>query len=241
MCVIFFAYNVHPKYPLIVLANRDEFYDRPTSAAARWDDHPQIFAGRDLIAGGTWLGVTDHGRFAAVTNYREPGATPGEISRGKLVTDFLLSRDRPFEHLSKVRDDAARYYGFNLIAGEFSREKNAICYFSNRTNVVEQLQPGVYGLSNHLLNTAWPKVSSGIRRFTELVSKQDISHAECFELLADQTLAADEELPNTGLGIERERMLSPIFIKSPHYGTRSSTLVFFDGSLDFRFKEKIFA
>src|SRR5215468_5164514 len=175
MCVIFISYDRHPKYPLILLANRDEFYNRPTAPAASWKDHPEIFAGRDLVAGGTWLGETDAGRFAAVTNYREPNASPGELSRGKLVTDFLLSSDQPLKFLKEIESEATRYAGFNLIVGEMNRERREICFFSNRGQEIECLAPGIYGLSNHLLNTAWPKVTSGVRRFTELVSEPDIS------------------------------------------------------------------
>lgn len=237
MCVIFVAHRVHSKHPLIVLANRDEFYDRPTAAAARWVDHPKIFAGRDLVAGGTWLGVTDDGRFAAVTNYREPGAPTGERSRGELVADFLISNLSSAEYLEQVSRHAGEYSGFNLIAGEAGRD---LYYFSNRGQGIELLEPGIYGLSNHLLNTAWPKVASGTKRFIEIVSKEVISKHDCFELLSDETMAAEDELPDTGVGVERERLLSPIFIRTPVYGTRSSTVVLFDNDGGFDLEEKVF-
>jgi uncharacterized protein with NRDE domain len=180
-------------------------------------------------------------RFAAVTNYREPNPSPGEQSRGKLVTDFLISIDESFEHLRRVQDEADRYAGFNLIVGEINYRRSEIYYFSNRGREIERLKPGVYGLSNHLLNTAWPKLTSGIQQFIEVVSKPAISRDECFKLLANETLAADAELPNTGVGIERERLLSPIFIRTPNYGTRSSTVLLIDNNFRFEFDEKVFA
>ena len=237
MCVIFLANQVHPKYPLIVLANRDEFYERPTAAAKRWDDYPKIYAGRDLVAGGTWLGVTDDGRFAAVTNYREPGAPKGELSRGELVADFLKSDERIEEYLTEVQSRAERYSGFNLLAGHVGGD---IYYLSNRSHDILRLEPGIYGLSNHLLNTAWPKVTNGLSRFEELVAGDSISTEDSFKLLADETLAADADLPETGIGIERERLLSSIFIRTPVYGTRSSTVVLFHDNLEFEFHERVF-
>lgn len=237
MCIIFLANQVHPKYPLIVLANRDEFFDRPTAAAARWDDHPEVFAGRDLVAGGTWLGVSDGGRFAAVTNYREPGAPKGELSRGELVADFLTSDIVADEYLKPIQSRADLYSGFNLIVGPAGGD---LYYFSNRSNDIRKLGPGIYGLSNHLLNTAWPKVTNGLARFEELVSQDSFSIDEGLALLADETLAADAELPDTGLDIERERLLSSIFVRTPIYGTRSSTIVRFDSDLKVEFVEKVF-
>ena len=236
MCVIFVANQVHPRYPLIVLANRDEFYDRPTAPAGRWIDHPNVYAGRDLLANGTWLGVADGGRFAAVTNYREANGPRGELSRGALVADFLrsdLSAERYFQH---VASRAHLYSGFNLIAGHAGGE---MFYFANRADGVRPLEPGIHGLSNHLLNTAWPKVTNGLAQFEQLVSKDSISVDECLALLTDETLAADEELPDTGIGLERERVLSPIFIRTPTYGTRSSTVVLFDNDREFHFTEKV--
>jgi uncharacterized protein with NRDE domain len=236
MCVIFFAHCIHPKYPLIVLANRDEFYARPTAAAARWPDHPQVLAGRDLVQGGTWIGVTDAGRFAAVTNYREPGAPKGERSRGELVANFLTSGIPTKTYMEQVSKSGSLYSGFNLLAGKAGGE---LYYCSNRRGL-QKLEPGIYGISNHLLNTAWPKVENGLQRFTEIASRKVISRRDCFDLLADETTAADDLLPDTGVGIERERLLSPIFIRTSVYGTRSSTFVLFDNDNNFEFEEKVF-
>lgn len=240
MCVIFFAYETHPKYPLLLLANRDEFYNRPTAPAARWEDDLRIFAGRDLLAGGTWLGVTDTGRIAAVTNYREHNAPKGTASRGNLVAHFLRSDDPAENYLQAIADEADRYAGFNLIVGEFDRHKRELWYFSNRGAGVVKLQPGNYGLSNHLLNSAWPKVTNGLDRFKDLAAKPEIAKEDCFKLLADQTLAADDELPDTGLGLERERLLSSVFVRTPTYGTRSSTVVMLHNDLRWDFEEKVY-
>jgi uncharacterized protein with NRDE domain len=237
MCVIFFAHKVHPNHPLIALANRDEFYDRPTAVAGRWPDHPQIFAGRDLLAGGTWIGVTDSGRFAAVTNYREPDAPRGRLSRGDLVADFLKGNESPSEYIEQIKTKTGEFSGFNVLAGI---EGDELYYFSNRGATTKLLQPGIYGLSNHALNTAWPKVTRGLGVFESLVSSETISKKDCFALLTDETIAADEDLPDTGVGINRERQLSPIFIRTPNYGTRSSTVVLFDRDGRFDFEEKVF-
>lgn len=240
MCVIFLACEVHPKHPLIVLANRDEFYNRPTAPAARWPDHPHITAGRDLVAGGTWLGVNDSGKFAAVTNYRDPDAPVGTLSRGRLVADFLAGEDVAVIYMNDVAKNADRYSGFNLLVGQIAGGRCEMFYFSNRGDRVEKLEPGIYGLSNHLLNTAWPKISTGIRRFSAIVEQPEISMDNCFALLADETIAEDTDLPDTGVGLTRERVLSSIFIRTPGYGTRSSTVVLFDKDSEFEFEEKVY-
>lgn len=222
MCVLFIALKHHPRYPLIVLANRDEFYDRPTAPAARWDDHPRVTAGRDLVGGGTWLGIADGGRFAAVTNYRDPSRPVGSISRGRLVADFLTGDADPGEYMKAVSENAGEYSGFNLIVGS----ANELFYFSNASEEPPKtLTAGVYGLSNHLLNTPWPKVSRGLAEFSRLTASDEISSDSAFALLSDETIALDEHLPDTGVGLDKERILSPIFIRTPIYGTRSSTIV----------------
>lgn len=222
MCVLFIAYRKHPRYPLIVLANRDEFYDRLTAPARRWSDHPQVTAGRDLLGGGTWLGIADGGRFAAVTNYRDPSRPAGSVSRGRLVADFLIGNAAPKIYLDEIASESATYSGFNLVVGS----NEGLYYYSNAADEApRKLDPGVYGLSNHLLNTPWPKVSNGLAAFGRLIANDDFSTTAAFGLLADETLAADDALPDTGIGIEKERVLSPIFIRTPIYGTRSSTVV----------------
>lgn len=240
MCIIYFAYNFHPQDPLVLIANRDEFYERPTVAAGYWNDHPEIFAGRDLVGEGTWLGITRGGRIAAVTNYREPGAAKGSISRGDLVAGFLKSDRPPEDYLAEIDARKFDYSGFNLLVGEFRSESSELFYFSNRGGSIRKLSPGVYGLSNHLLDTAWPKVRAGKERFRNLTSSASLEIDPLFELLADESLAADAELPDTGIGYESEKALSAIFIKTPIYGTRSSTVVTFDNAFTGRLEERVF-
>src|SRR5918992_4835252 len=222
MCLVLLALGLHPDYQLIVAANRDEFYDRPTAPADFWFDAPSVLAGRDLQAGGTWLGITRGRRFAAVTNYRqgqrEPTATR---SRGLLVSDFLSGDIGGLDYMERVERDASLYNGFNLIAGDSSE----LFYYSNREGEVRSLPPGVYGLSNHLLDTPWPKVAATKTAFGAILNDGGAELAEdLFRLLSNRNRARDDELPSTGVGPEWERLLSSAFIVSPDYGTRSSTV-----------------
>jgi len=172
-----------------------------------------------------------------VTNYREQNRPKGELSRGELVAGFLKC-DQPVEsYLQNVQAKANLYSGFNLIVGIAGRE---LFYFSNRTDDVRRLEPGSYGMSNHLLNSAWPKVTNGLSRFETIVSSGTVSKTDCFELLSDETLAADTELPNTGVELDRERSLSSILVRTPNYGTRSSTVVLFDNDNRFDFEERVY-
>ena len=238
MCILLLSLQQHPKYPLIVAANRDEFYDRPTSAAAFWNDAPHLLAGRDLRQGGTWLGITRQGRFAALTNFRDAKSTPADRpSRGHLVSNFLLGDESPDVYLSTVAQQADRYNGFSLIAGQ----GDDFVFYSNREGGVRRLDPGIYGLSNHLLNTPWPKVTRGTRGLGDLLSADDGPTAEAlFATLADGAIADDTELPDTGIGLARERLLSPLFISETHYGTRSSTVILLDQDGNITFSERSF-
>lgn len=238
MCSIFLSYNAHPKYRLILAANRDEFYERPTARAAFWQDAPEILAGRDLVYRGTWLGVSRSGRFSAVTNYRDPNAPTGNLSRGKLVSDFLRTAETPQDYLRKIQKNAQNYSGFNLLAGEFDSETG---YFSNRgAGGVNLLESGVYGLSNHLLDTPWRKVARGKEALKNLLEKEDFAVESLFEILLDTTRAADKDLPDTGIGLELERVLSSIFIETPVYGTRSSTVLLIETSGKASFRERTY-
>lgn len=239
MCVVFLAIQQHPDHPLILLANRDEFYDRPTARAAAWDDHPNVFAGRDLVSGGTWLGVTNSGRFAAVTNYRDPSAPKGKESRGKLVADFLLSDSDPESYLRSGEAAAGDYSGFNLITGIVAGGSVDAAWYSNRGDGIVRLEPGIFGLSNHLLDTPWPKVRKG-KATCETILSNGADREAMFDLLADRSLADDAELPDTGIGYEREKLLSAIFIETPVYGTRCSTVVTCNVSGEFEFEERVF-
>ncbi len=237
MCLILISYRKNPDYRLILAANRDEFYDRPTEPAAFWEDSPQILGGKDLKAGGTWLGINKSGRFAAITNYRDPGSNmPDAPSRGALVRGFLESTEAPLEYFENLKVEAGKYNGFNLIAGDLER----LCYFSNRYGNPIELPPGIYGLSNHLLDTPWPKVELGKHLLRSVVNKGSFSPEEIFHLLANRERPNDESLPETGVGLEWERILSSVFITSLVYGTRSSTTVMMDNSGEVTFIEKVF-
>lgn len=238
MCLILFAYRTHPTYSLIVAANRDEFYGRPTASAHFWEDFPQILAGRDLEKMGTWMGVTTSGRFAALTNYRDPKEkSEGKRSRGELVADFLKSNEHLKGYLQNIANNRHLYPGFNILVGGPSE----LYYYSNIRNELQKLEPGVYGISNHLLNTEWPKVKRGREGLVRLLktSNSDIVE-ELLKLLQNADSAPDELLPKTGVSLEMERLLSPIFIKSEGYGTRSSTVMLASEGKLF-YKERVFS
>ncbi len=239
MCVIYLAYQVYPDFPLVLLANRDEFYDRPTQAAQVWEDYPEIFAGRDLIGGGTWLGVSRAGKFAAVTNYRDPNAPQGGLSRGDLTATFLKSGVSAENYLREIKESADEYSGFNLLLGEFNDHKEELFYYSNRQGLIRKLESGIYGLSNHLLDTPWQKVEKGKRFLSENLNS-DWTKDDLFAVLADESLADDADLPDTGIGFEREKLLSAVFIKTPGYGTRCSTVLTVDNYFKFDFEERVF-
>jgi uncharacterized protein with NRDE domain len=223
MCLILLALDTHPDYALVLAANRDEFYDRPTAPAGFWEDAPDVLAGRDLRAGGTWLGIDRRGRLAAVTNYRQGRReTEAPRSRGHLVSEYLTGRAGARAHIARVEREAELFNGFNLICGDAA----GWSYFSNREGRARTLEPGVYGLSNHLLDSPWPKVTAGKSGLTDLLSTRgDELVSRLFALLADRRQVADELLPRTGVSPEWERLLSSAFIASPEYGTRSSTVV----------------
>ncbi len=223
MCLIAFAYHVHPDYRLVLAANRDEFYKRPTAPLDFWQDHPTLLAGRDLQQQGTWMGITPKGRIAAITNYRDPQNIKSEApSRGHLISDFLLSAAAPDRYLESIQRTAERYNGFNLIVGDTT----GLFYFSNHAEAVQKIEPGIHGLSNHLLDTPWPKVERCKRRLENILqTRNSISTDRIWELLTDQTPAPDNRLPITGVDPAWERALSPIFIASPGYGTRCSSII----------------
>lgn len=224
MCLILFAYQVHPVYKLIVAANRDEFYQRPTAPAQYWEDSPDILAGRDLEKMGTWMGVTTSGRFAALTNYRNPEEnTEGKKSRGELVADALIYKGNVRDYLQNLTEINNVYPGYNLLAGD----ANELFYYSNIGQELQKIEPGIYGVSNHLLNTEWPKVKRGREGMSQIITEnQDDFVERLFLLLQNSDHAPDGLLPKTGVSLEWERMLSPLFIESEHYGTRSSTVLF---------------
>jgi uncharacterized protein with NRDE domain len=233
MCLILLAYKTHPQYPLIIAVNRDESYDRPTAPAAFREDSPSLLAGKDLRSGGTWLGITRNGRIAALANYRGPQEFKANApSRGLLVSNYLLGDLSAAEYLKKLQTTADLCNGFNMIFGDVRQ----LYYFSNRGTVPALLSPGIHGQSNHLLDTPWPKVLRGKESLQDILSKQPKPTAEeLFALLADRTVPEDRLLPDTGIGLEKERLLAPLFIVSPTYGTRSSTVILInrDGEITF--------
>jgi len=237
MCLILFAYNVHPSYRLILAANRDEFFDRPSQPADFWPDVPRVLGGRDLKEMGTWLGVTKEGRFAAITNFRDPSSLKHDApSRGKLVSDYLTGVMNAENYLREITPLAHRYNGFNLLLGDSEN----LWVYSNR-GVAQNVKPGIYGLSNHLLDSPWPKVRRGKSLLKKAMDKKgdDLDEA-LLALLADRHVPPDDQLPDTGVTKEWERMLSPMFIASPVYGTRSSTVLLTARNGRIRFIERTF-
>ena len=232
MCLIAFAWRSHPRYRLVVAANRDEYFGRPAAPAGFWDDHRNILAGRDLEAGGTWLGITLNGRFAALTNYRNPAdKKTGAPSRGVLVADFLTGRTSAEEYVRLVEKGGVDYNGFSLLVGDVG----SMFFFSNRGDRATRVAPGVHGLSNHLLDTPWPKVEKAKARFAALLDGAFDSE-RAFGLLNDTERASGGELPSTGVSLELEERLSAIRILAVgDYGTRCSTALCFgqDGRIEF--------
>ncbi len=223
MCLILLAWHAHPDYPLVFAGNRDEAYERPALPADYWNDAPEVYGGRDLEKGGTWLGLTLAGRIAAVTNYRDgPARKPAPRSRGELTAGFLRNGGEPDDYLGTIAPDAALYGGFTLLLGDLER----LYGFSNRGSGIVKLAAGVHGLSNHLLDTPWPKVTRGRQRVAALLGTGESQLIDgLFEALSDRTPAPGTELPDTGVGAGRERELSPAFIAGERYGTRASTVL----------------
>ncbi|RME38406.1 MAG: NRDE family protein, partial [Deltaproteobacteria bacterium] len=225
MCLILFAVNSHPRYPLVIAANRDEFHDRPSAPAGFWPDRQRVWGGRDLRSGGSWLAVSGAGRLAMVTNVREGVRETRGRSRGELVRDFVLSEISVRHWLQQYRPRAGDYPGFNLVAGSFRQ----LYYWSNRQVLLpERLPDGIHGLSNGRLDAPWPKVQrgcGGLQALLQAAREPEAVTGEVFRLLADRTPVADDDLPATGVPLEWERLLAPIFVCSPRYGTRCSTVV----------------
>ncbi len=226
MCLVLIAWRGAAEYPCVVAANRDELHARPSAAAHWWKSRPPILAGRDLLAGGTWLGVTRTGRFAALTNYRDPEQRRTDTpSRGTLVASILQSGDpveRSLEYLSRV---GAQYNGFSLLFSDGER----LAVYESARHSGRVLGPGIYGLSNHLLDTPWPKVQTAKSRLATALA--DLSTTDAvLALLRDEAPAPDDQLPRTGVSLEWERLLSSAFVRAPDYGTRCSTVLRIDES-----------
>jgi len=237
MCLIYIAHRVDPFYRLVVAANRDELHARPSAPAHWWDDAPGILAGRDLEAGGTWMGISRSGRFAALTNYRDPAhRAPGARSRGLLVSGFLRSGAPALAWLEEVAGEGDRYDGFSLLV----HDGDTLAFYSNRGGEPEPVPPGVHGLSNHLLDSPWPKVEQGKLELLGLLSRGTPTPGALRGLLDRREPADEAELPDTGVGAARERWLSPRFILGAQYGTRSSTALIVDAGGEVVLRERSF-
>jgi uncharacterized protein with NRDE domain len=226
MCLVVLAYDCHPRYRLVVAANRDEFHDRPAAPLAWWRDVPGLLGGRDLAAGGTWLGVERRGRLGVITNFRDPATyRPEAPSRGALIPRFVLGGSRADEFASSVAVEGAGLSGFSLLL----YDGRSLAYATNQPAAqARPLEPGVYGLSNHALDTPWPKLALTRERFEAAIAGEPLQPGPLTMLLRDRRPAPDEALPDTGIGVERERLLSSPFIVSDSYGTRCTTIALFD-------------
>ena len=235
MCLIVIGYNYHPDYKLFFAANRDEFYHRPSSPADFWNDEPSLLAGRDLKEGGTWCGITKNGRFAAITNYRDMKLIKKDaLSRGRIVTDFLLGTSSPEFYSNELKESSDLYNGYGLIFGDV----NELLFFSSQTKKTIKIETGIHGLSNHLLDTPWFKVRKAKELLKKAIDKGDTLVDDLFLMLSDKTISPENELPDTGLPKEIERNISSIFVETPDYGTRSSTVILIDKKDNVTFIEK---
>jgi uncharacterized protein with NRDE domain len=236
MCTVLFAWRAHPTWPLIVAANRDEARSRPAAAAGFWPGGAGVYGGRDLQADGTWMGISRAGRFAAVTNVREPpGAELPDRSRGALAAAFLSGSQGAGPYATEAVADGDRYGPYNLLVSDGA----AMWWASNRYEGPVEVQPGVHGVSNGRLDGDWPKVRRGREGLASWVERGGASE-ELFGLLADRRGAPDHELPDTGFGLVRERMLAPLFIEWDLYGTRSSTVLLLGADGWVQFEERRF-
>lgn len=238
MCLILFSYDTHPLYRLVLASNRDEFYTRPTLPLTYWDKAPNILAGRDLLSHGTWLGITRTGRISAITNYRDPASQKiNAPSRGLLVSSFLAGNESSTSYFEYIKKIGHKYNGFNMLIGKGPE----LFYYSNVTNRIKTLKPGLYGLSNHLIDTPWPKVEQGKAALKAALSaKKQINLEDIFTILKNSVYPPDNMLPDTGIGLERERILSPLFVTSIDYGTRSSSIILIERTGKVTFAERTF-
>ncbi len=239
MCLITFAFKKHPDFPLILVTNRDEFYGRKTRAAKEWTEegYPNIIAGKDLRAGGTWMGINKNGRWAALTNYRDiDNHKENAPSRGDLVLDFLKTNQPAPEYLKKIEKIGDTFNGFNLLLGQ---DEN-IYYYSNYGDGITEVDAGFHGLSNALLNTPWEKTVNATNDLKKLVDKNDIETKALFNIMMNDTKAGEHELPKTGLPLKMEKAVSSIFINTPDYGTRCTTILLKDNNGHYTYIERRF-
>lgn len=238
MCISLIAHNTHPEYRLILAFNRDENHSRPTEPLGYWKDNSSILAGRDLKAGGTWLGTTLTGRIANITNYRDSNIPlkKDAPSRGQLISQFLTGTDNPENFLEEIQLNVDQYNGFSLVVGNGQQ----LCFYSNIEKKIKELSSGIYGLSNHLLDTPWSKVEYGKKRLAKLIANKSFHIDEIFNILSDKTIAEDSNLPDTGFGRDFERVASPLFVVNQKFGTRSSSVILIDYKGRVSFSERTF-
>ncbi len=233
MCTILFAYKSHPKYPFIFLGNRDEFKNRPSMSAHFWEEHPNVFGGRDLIACGTWTGITKEGRIAFITNHRQlPLKRDVPKSRGALTSEFLVGEEMPRVFLERIQKEHTDYAPFNLVVGDLEE----LWFYSNIEDEIKPIKPGIHGLSNGFLDTPWYKVEKGMRRLEDQIGGE-LTVENLFEILNDDEVPPDDLLPRTGISIELERTLSSIHIDTPEYGTIFKTIILVDQNGQISFYE----
>jgi len=237
MCLIVFAYKYHPEYPFILAGNRDEFHQRSTQKLHIWETTPKIAAGKDLKAGGTWLGINQYGKIAALTNHRDlSNIKENATSRGHIITDFLKSDLSTDQQLKDIASDSSKYNGFNLIAGTV----DDLYFLSNHSNEFHKIKPGLYGISNASLNTPWPKTNTALEHFTTALNDRSPDETVIFDFLKNTDRYPDRLLPKTGLAPELEKAVSSVFILTEDYGTRSSALLMIDNKGDVNFTEKTY-
>jgi len=239
MCILFIAVDQHKDYPLIIAANRDEFHQRQTEFGHWWDTTPPILAGKDLVAGGTWMGITHNGKLSALTNIRDPEKNRDQaISRGELVVNYLTGNENEQDYLAALQRTRQHYNGYNLLFGNW----NNLYVYNNHLNQSQYLKAGVYGLSNASLNSPWPKTTKGMTALSAYCQSQHAINDEAlFSILRDDVKAADNELPQTGVPYHWEKLLSSAFIVTPEYGTRTSTVLMIDNNHRVTWKERYFA
>lgn len=238
MCILFLAVNQHPRYPLIIAANRDEFYARPTASSHYWPSMPNMLAGQDLEAGGTWMGVSAEGRFAALTNIRAPSPPRIESrTRGELVTQFIENGIDASQYATQLSANHNRYRGYNLLFGHW----NSLQVYNNHLDRVEQVEDGYHGLSNAHFNAPWPKIEFGKAQMQHICEQSDEVDLEAlFELMRNETKAPDADLPKTGIPFEKEKQLSSVFINIPDYGTRGTTIMSVDHAGNVNWCERVY-
>lgn len=238
MCILFIAIKQHPHYPLVIAANRDEFFERPTQSAHFWTQHPDVIAGKDLKAGGTWMGASKSGHIAALTNIRDPKRVDlTKQTRGELVINYLIQAPSANEFETSLIEQAGLYNGYNLLFGHWQNLR----VYNNHTNNTVHLTQGTYGLSNADLNSPWPKLNLGVQQLQQYCQQEsDLKSKHLFDLLLNKHKSEDYLLPHTGISLEWERQLSSIFIQGEEYGTRSSTVVMIDVNNRLHYQEKTF-